>query len=200
MDMRYLYIIPQPNIDMGLLDIFRKGKQKEERKVAPKKEEKKITNKGAEIPSPKIIKIHQDYDNLRAIIISIGRQLKEHDHRVIQKLEILPKDMIKELNVARKTMPLLYPKIEEGMRKAIPDLIDRNVIKIISENRNISSLALLDIAIKNKVCTRNTLYLHLKKLEAQGMIRKYREGHKMIYTLPVTEERISEDSYNIPND
>jgi DNA-binding HxlR family transcriptional regulator len=174
---------------MGLLDLFRiRGRQKEERKIHGQVEK---------IPSPKIIKIHQDYYNLRSIMISVARQLKEHDYRVIQKLEILPKDMIKELNAARKTMPLLYPKIEESMRKAIPDLIDRNVIKIISENRNISSLALLDIALKVKVCTRNTLYLHLKKLEAQGMIRKYRQGHKIIYALPVVEEKIPEDSQNI---
>lgn len=31
------------------------------------------------------------------------------------------------------------------------------------------------------------------------MIRKYREDHKMIYTLPVIEEKISEDPYDIPN-
>jgi len=185
---------------MGFLDIFRrKEKQKEERKVEPKKDEKKLPQQNAKIPSPKILKIHQDYDNLRPIILSVAKQLKEHDNRIMKRLEILPKDMIKALNAARRTMPLLYPKIEESMRKAIPDLIDRNVIKIISENRNVSSLELLDIVLKKKICTRNTLYLHLKKLEAQGMISKYRDGHKMIYALPVVEENIPEDSYNLTN-
>ena len=176
---------------MGLFDIFRRKEQQKEAKKLPKQD--------AKIPSPKILKNHQDYDNLRPIILSVAKQLKRHDNRIMKRLEILPKDMIKELNAARKTMPLLYPKIEESMRKAIPDLIDRNIIKIISENRNVSSLALLDIVLKEKICTRNTLYLHLKKLGAQGIISKYRDGHKMIYALPVVEEKIPEDSYNIPN-
>ncbi len=70
---------------------------------------------------------------------------------------------------------------KERIRVTEPDVIDGNILKIIRDAGKLSSLELLKKAESEHICSKNTLYSHLKRLESMALIEKKREGHQVIY-------------------
>ncbi len=109
-----------------------------------------------------------------------------------EQVKGVPKQTTEELKNVKGNQPLIYDKIKDvisqSVKASILDAIDTNILNIVKEAGKVNSRDLLAKAIAQQVCSKNTLYIHLKRLEDRGLLAKKRAGHEVMYALNVIEQ------------
>ena len=142
----------------------------------------------------KLVKTINEIENLKSMFEeSEKRVLTEikgfHDDlKIINELVGgIPKHTIDEILNMKKNHPLAYESLKKTISQSIEasvlDGVDANIIKIVKEAGKINSHSLLEKAQNLHVCSKNTLYNHLHRLEIREIVVKHRLGHEVVYSV-----------------
>lgn len=140
----------------------------------------------------KLVKILNEIENLKAKIDEVSKKDVDEIKNVLENIEHLndiikeiPKETLAEMHNIKKNMPEMYQGITETTAKhlhaTVLGAIDSNILKIIKDSGKINSSDLLEAIEKKKVCSKNTLYSHLSRLEEDGMLIRKRDVHEVYY-------------------
>jgi hypothetical protein len=131
-------------------------------------------------------------ENSKAIIIEINRTNARVESS-IDLMKAIPRQTVAELKDIKNNQPIAYDKIKDvismSLKATVLDSIDTKILGLIKENEKINSRQLLEKAQTQDVCSKNTLFVHLKKLEDRGLISKKRAGHEVMYALNVQQAK-----------
>ena len=142
----------------------------------------------------KLIRMVNELDELRLRLDSSKNEIlkdMQNVHREIEELSGLVKEVPKqagiELRNLRKTSPETYHQAKDAMGQAVRenmlDEADVGILKIIRSKDRVTSLDLLDRTRAGKVCSKNTLYIRLKRLEERALITRKRANHEVFYSI-----------------
>jgi len=143
----------------------------------------------------KLIKILNEIENLKGVVQEEARRSIEETKVAVTEVEQVrdlirevPKEMLAEMGSMRKNMPSTYDGIKqsigEHIRSKVVSAIDTNILRVIKEAGKVNSTELLAKIEAAHVCSKNTLYVHLSRLEDEGYLVKKREMHEVYYMLP----------------
>ncbi len=143
----------------------------------------------------KLIKILNELENIKAKVDEDSQKVVAEVKNVYADVENvsglireIPKEMLTELHNMKKNMPAVYEGIQqsvgEHIRSKVIGAIDSNILKIISQAGRINSTDLLAKVESTHVCSKNTLYVHLSRLEEEGYLVRKREMHEVYYVVP----------------
>ncbi|MCX6815603.1 MAG: BlaI/MecI/CopY family transcriptional regulator [Candidatus Aenigmarchaeota archaeon] len=193
---------------MGVLDLIKKdrhhgsddlqnirmhvlGKQgKEDEKN--NKDDKDVTDHSHDSVEVKLIKISNDVETLKTKMDQVRTEILAEVNKVYADVESLsdlvkyvPKETLAELRNIKQAQPGAYDElkqiISEKVKSSIIDVIDANIIRLIKEVGELDSHALLQKVENGRVCSKNTLYIHLSRLTEKGVLAKKRVGHEVVY-------------------
>jgi len=148
-----------------------------------------------------IADVHQKTNEATENITNDIADLNERIGELTKEIGNIPRDTLKEVHQDRKNNPDIYEELKEVMiKKAHPslgDAMDANILKIIKESGKIDSHNLLAKVIEKHVCSKNTLYTHLKRLSEVGVVQKTRLAHEVFYSTDAEIPDIKEESTNV---
>jgi DNA-binding PadR family transcriptional regulator len=159
----------------------------------------------------KLIKILNELENIKAkvdedsqkVIVEVKNVYSDVEN-VSELVKEIPKEMLAEMRNMKKNMPAVYDDIKQSvgqhLRSKVIGAIDSNILKIINQAGRINSTDLLAKAEATHVCSKNTLYVHLSRLEEEGYLVRKREMHEVYYVIPenVKETLPKEESVKLP--
>ncbi len=142
----------------------------------------------------KLVKIINELENVKKKIdentsktITEVKNVYEDVENLSDLVKEVPADTLRELKSIKRNLPMVYSDIKQAVGEhvtaSVVSVIDTNILKTISAAESINSKDLLDNIKKNHVCSKNTLYIHLDKLEQQGMVLKKRQVHEVYYSV-----------------
>jgi hypothetical protein len=189
-------------ITMGVFDLLAKDEKQSKnldlvkKEVAKKepKSEQKGTSQGKDQDDMKLIKALNDLEEVKKKMDESTTRILNEIHNVYADVESLgdlirevPKQTMSELRNIKKNQPMIYDKLKqsigESVKASVLDAIDTNILGLVKESEKINSHDLLIKAERNHVCSKNTLYIHLGRLEARGLVIKKRAGHEIMYSM-----------------
>ena len=143
----------------------------------------------------KLVKILNEIENLKGVVQEEVRKSIEETKAVVADIaqvrdlvRDVPREMLAEMGSMKKNLPSTYDGIQqsigEHIRAKVVSAIDTNILKVIREGGRVNSTDLLAKIEAAHVCSKNTLYVHLSRLEDDGYLVKKREMHEVYYTLP----------------
>jgi|SRR3989344_336543 len=146
-------------------------------------------------PDMKLIKILNEIENLKGVVQQEVRKAIEETKGVYADVEQIrdlirevPKETLAEMGNMKKNLPSTYDGIKqsigEHIRSKVVSAIDTNILKVIREAGRVNSTDLLSKVEAAHVCSKNTLYVHLSRLEEGGYLVKKREMHEVYYMVP----------------
>ncbi len=142
----------------------------------------------------KLVKIINEVENVKKKIdestsktITEVKNVYEDVENLADLVKHVPQDTLRELKSIKRNLPMVYSDIKQSVGEhvtaSVVSVIDSNILKTIAAAGSLNSKDLLDNIIKNHVCSKNTLYIHLAKLEQQGLILKKRQVHEVYYSV-----------------
>jgi DNA-binding HxlR family transcriptional regulator len=165
--------------------------------VKTEKNSNKIINferKDDENIEMKLIKMLNELDSLKARLdqykIDILNDMKNIHSEIGTLSELVrnvPKEAGEELRNIKRNHPEVYREmrqtVDETIKKFSIDEMEASIMRLIKDAGKISSLDLVERARACQTCSKNTLYIRLRRLEERGMIAKKRFNHVVMYSL-----------------
>ena len=159
-------------------------------------------------PDMKLIKILNEIENLKGIVQEEVRKAIEETKSVYIDVEQVrdlirevPRETLAEMGNMKKNLPSTYDGIKqsigEHIRAKVVSAIDTNILKVVKEGR-VNSTELLAKIEAAHVCSKNTLYTHLSRLEEEGYLVKKREQHEVYYMIPEAVQKDMQEQVSQP--
>jgi len=143
--------------------------------------------------------VHTKLEELTNKILGEIKNVNSGVEKLAEQIKGMPKEAAAEILQVKKVEPEIYEELRKVIGKKVQvtatDIVDARILKIIIETKKIDSLDLLKHVQGSRVCSKNTLFAHLKRLEDMRMIAKSRSGHKVFYSplnIPETALEVEE--------
>ncbi len=148
--------------------------------------------------SSEVLKVSEQLANIFAIEL---RHLTE-------RLETLPESTKQELEplfdqLSKSRTPFAVKAMAEQISKkvstAISDVVDDGLLSVLKERGSVTNNELVLIATQKGICSRASVFRHLKELEAKGKIKRLREGKLVYYSIEEAQVSGLTPETNRPN-
>ncbi len=99
----------------------------------------------------------------------------------------VPKETLLELSNIKKSQPIMYDElklsINENINKSVLNAVDTGILTIVKGAGKLDSHDLLEKVEAARVCSKNTFFSHLSRLEDKGFLVRKMSGHKAMYSV-----------------